>query len=785
MGYECNRRKNRIDRRFLWMAEVLMAGSWLLATACATGQVKDERDPVECVNPFIGSVTSSRVRGSASQGKTFPGPCLPHGLVQLSPDSISEGDNGSGYNHEHTTLMGFSFAHMSGVGWYGDLGNILVMPTTGPLQTSYGQTDKPGSGYLSRKADERAEAGFYSVTLSDYQIRAELTATARSGLLRFTFPESGTSRIQIDLARRVGGTAVMQAVRVVGDRAVEGWSRCTAEGGGWGNGRGRPDYTVYFHVEFDRPIQACGVWEVEIPDGARRKHQAADPAFMAAMTAAKVQPGCREREGRHIGFYTEFPTRAGEQVLMKVGISFVSVDGARRNLAAEIPNWDFDAVRQAARRRWSEELSRITVSGGTADQRTAFYTAMYHALIDPRCFADVDGTYPGGDGQPHQTDSYTRRTIFSGWDVYRSAFPLLTIIAPNVVTDMIQSLTDLAVESKKGTFERWEFLNAYSGCMNGNPAVVVMADAYLKGLRGFDVEKSYGVAKATCERIGAGTNGFSPGDLAGTGEYDLAEWCLGRMAEALGRQDDAQLFLERSRGWRNLYDPASNWFKGRGLESNIDQQGWFVPHDIPGLIEQVGGRELFLARLEDFFEKTPDVTRWNEFYNHANEPVHLVPFLFNRAGAPWLTQKWVRHICEKAYGADVYGLCGDEDVGQMSAWFVLCACGIHQACPGDTRYEIFAPLFDEVRIRIDPVYGAEREFRITCQGNGPGPRYIQAASLDGKPFDRCWLDHAELVAGGHLELQLGPEPQPNVEPNPLGSAHTAPPDAHCARREGR
>jgi predicted alpha-1,2-mannosidase len=716
--------------------------------------------PVDQVNPFIGAVTQSRVRHTGSQGKTFPGATTPYGLVQLSPDSISEGDNGPGYNFEHTTLMGFSFTHMSGIGWYGDLGNLLVMPANGPLKTSYGETDQPGTGYLSRKTNEVAQAGYYAVTLADYGIRAELTAAPRAGMLRFTFPAHERSRIQLDLARRVAGTAVTQAVQVVAANAVEGWMRCTAAGGGWGSGGGHPNYTVYFRAEVSRPVTNGGVWEVTIPDGARRKHQEHDPAFLKAMEKANVLPGCRAREGKHLGFFFEFPTAAGEQVIMKAGLSFTSLEGARRNLAADIPGWDFDAVRGAAKAAWGRELSRIEVEGGTEAQQIAFYTALYHAMIDPRCLADVDGAYPGGDVDrtPRRSERYTRRTIFSGWDVYRSAYPLMTLIAPQVVGDMIDSLCELSVESGKGYLERWEFLNAYSGCMNGNPAVVVIADAYTKGLRNFDVARAYACARATCEKIGTGDRGFSPGRLSDTGEYNLADWCLAQVARGEGHEEDARRFLARSRGWRQLYDPARGWFTGGCVESNPEQQGWFVPHDPPGLIEQVGGREKFLARLAAFFEKTPDVTRWNGLYNHANEPVHLVPFLFNRAGAPWLTQKWVRFICEKAYGADVYGLCGDEDVGQMSAWFILCACGIHQACPGDPRYELFTPLFDKVTMRIDPIYGKDRTFTMVSRGNGPGPRYIQSARLNGRPLDRCWLSHAEIVAGGTLELDLADTP---------------------------
>ncbi len=733
-------------------------------------------EPADEVNPFIGSVTQSSVRNTSSQGKTFPGAATPYGLVQLSPDSVTGGDNGSGYNWEHTTLQGFSFTHMSGVGWYGDLGNFLVTPAVGPLKTSYGEPGKPGSGYLSRKADETAAAGYYAVTLTDYKIRAELTTAAHSGILRFTYPRDECARIQIDLARRVGGTSVLQAVKVAGRNAIEGWMRCTAEGGGWGNGDGHPNYTVYFHAEFSRPLEHFGVWSVEIPEGTPRHHQEFDAGFLKAMEGAKVLPGCREQQGKHLGFYAEFPAQAGEQILLKAGISFVSISGARKNLRAEIKGWDFDGVRNSARETWQRELSRITVKGGTHEQRTAFYTALYHAMLDPRAFADVDGAYPGGDGKAHKAKKYTRRTIFSGWDVYRSAFPLMTLVAPHLVTDTINSLSDLAVESERNYLERWEFLNAYSGCMNGNPAVTVVADAYKKGLRGFDAALAYELSRKTCERFGNGRLGYKPGQVSDTFEQGLDEWCLSELATALGKQEDAQKYRGRSQAYRLLFNPETGWFApkdGRGrflpqpkgrldekgcVECNAFQQGWFVPHDVSGLIALLGGKDQFVALLESFFENTPDVTRWNDYYNHANEPVHLVPFLFNRAGAPWLTQKWVRFICEKAYGSDVYGLCGDDDVGQMSSWYVLAASGIHQACPGDTRYEVFTPLFDRVDIRIDPVYGLDKIFSIAARNNAPGPRYIQSATLNGRPFSRCWLDHKELVSGGVLELELGDQP---------------------------
>jgi len=747
-------------------------------------EVISAKEPADYIDPFI---------GTGHQGKTFPGAATPSGMVQLSPDTITGGDNGSGYRHYHHTIQGFSFTHMSGVGWYGDLGNFLVMPSTGPLKTYYGQTDKPGSGYLSRfsNATEIAQAGYYAVTLEDYQIRAEATAAAHSGILRFTFPKNPQSRIQIDLARRIGGTSLRQTVKVVNDHSIEGLIECTPEGGGWGHGAGHVRYTLYYHAEFSKPFQNFGVWSATLPDG-HYSDILENQKFIGACQNAQIIPSCKEMEGKHLGFYAEFPTHDGEPVLLKTGISFVSIEGARKNLQAEIPDWDFDRVHQKTRAAWNEALSRLSVEGGTEDQKTAYYTALYHALLDPRIFADVNGDYPGGDDRTHSTDKFTKRTIFSGWDVYRSEFPLLTIIAPDIVNDSINSFVELAGQNGTHYYDRWELFNAYSGCMNGNPTVVVINDAYQKGLRGYDVAKAYEYAVNTCEQFGNGDRGYSTGNFgfSQTMEYANDDWNLSQFAAALGKTADAAKYAVRAQNYRNLFDPEAPWtynasgtdrqskWKGwfhskdkngdwlpwQGLtseygvqEGSVYEQGWFVPQDILGLIALLGGKDLFIAKLNDFFDRTPNVGQWNAYYNHPNEPVHLIPFLFNRAGAPWLTQKWVRQI-DQAYGAGPDGICGDEDVGQMSAWFVLAAAGLHQACPGDPRYEIFTPLFDKIIFRLDSKYFRRNTFTITAKNNSPANIYIQSATLNGKPLNRCWLNYQEIVAGGHLELVLGPNP---------------------------
>ena len=536
------------------------------------------RQPVDYVNPFIGASTNAAKAGAShGLGKTFPGAATPFGLLQVSPNTITGGDNGSGYSYEHTSIEGFAFTQLSGVGWYGDLGNFLVMPSSGPLHTSAG-TAGSTEGYRSvyDKSSEKASAGYYSVLLSKYKIKAECTAAPHSGMLRFTYLKGGPSRIQVDLARRVGGTSTLQEVRVVDDHSIEGWMQCTPEGGGWGDGAGNVYYTVYFHAEFSKPLRDFGVWSAAIPDGWTRKREDVESRrYQDCVASARVIRGVREQQGKHLGFFTEFDTRPGEVVLLKTGISFVSVEGARANLSAEIADWDFDAVHRRTRDLWSHALGKMAVSGGTEEEKTVFYTALYHTLIDPRVLSDVDGRYPGGDRRIHGASSadtataaasgrggYTRRTVFSGWDVYRSQMPLQTIINPSVVNDMIRSLIDLGDESGKQYLERWELMNAYTGCMIGNPAVIMIADAYAKGIRDFDVAKAYRYSVNTCERFGNGDRGWSyisdPDDHSGTSygsapfvisntlENGFSEWCLSRLAAALGHWDDSARYASRS-----------------------------------------------------------------------------------------------------------------------------------------------------------------------------------------------------------------------------------------------
>ena len=747
------------------------------------------------VNPMIGASTSVGDAGVYhGLGKTFPGAATPFGMVQVSPNTITGGDNGSGYSDEHRTIEGFALTQMSGVGWYGDLGNFLVMPTVAEegksLQTLAGREDGTVPGWRSPydKASEHAEAGYYSVVLNRYDVKTECTATTRCGFMRFTYPKSDVSRLQVDLARRVGGTASEEYVERVDDSTFRGWIACTPDGGGWGDGEGKARYTLFFYATLSKPADDYGFWTADIPEGwSRHREDVTSDRYLQRVAEADVVRGQQHCQGKHIGFFVEFPTKRDEAVTLKVGVSFVDMEGAQANYQAEASERSFDDARRDAYQSWNDALAKVEVEGGTDNRRKVFYTALYHTMIDPRIFNDVDGRYMGGDYAVHQgQDGWTKRTLFSGWDVFRSQMPLQCFINPRMVSDLLNSLITLADESGKGYFERWELLNAYSGCMMGNPALSVLADAWTKGIRTFDAEKALQQGIASSQTFGnyrgtEGVPGYFPGSLciSNTLEYAYADWCLGQFAHLSGQDEaTADAFFKKGEAWRNIFDTEKGWFRPRTedgawapwptdartkewygcMESDPWQQGWFVPQNISGMVEMMGGREAVIADLDAFFAQTPDDMHWNVYYNHANEPVHFVPFLYNRLGQPWKTQYWTRFICDHAYWNDVKGIVGNEDVGQMSAWYVLAASGLHPVCPGDGWMEITSPLFEKVTLHLDSDYHSGESFVVKATNLSDENIYIQQAFLNGEAYQPCRLPVEAITRGGTLELVMGPQP---------------------------
>jgi len=592
---------------------------------------------------------------------------------------------------------------------------------------------------------------------------------------------------------------------VIDRQTIEGWALCPSSAGGWGNGKGNVTYKIFFHMKFSKPWKECGVWQVDVPASmlAPGDDLIADrfqsDAYYAAAQGAEVTRAISEVQSDHMGFFAEYATGVQEQILVKAGISFVDLAGAKANLDWDIQDWDFEAVRSRTRSQWREVLAGIEIDGATPAQKKIFSTAIYHAFIDPRKISDADGRYHAADGVTRSEQGYSHRTIFSGWDVYRAELPMMTILKPDLVNDQICSLLDLAKRSGKGYLERWEIMNAYSGCMDGDPAVAVIADAISKGIRNYNTEQAYAACRQSVAGSGVETarpsndfylaKGFVPDQISWTLDNAYFDWCAGRIASQMNQGPDAALFRSRALNYKKIYDPTvqsmrarhrnGEWMEWKGstefgqgcTESNPLQQTWSVPHDVYGLIELMG-KERFALLLEDLFEKTPPSFGWNPYYNHSNEPVHHIAYLFVYAGKPWLTQKWVRRILESAYKPAVDGICGNDDVGQMSAWYIMSALGFYPVCPGSNYYVIGSPLFERARIRLDRKWHTGSSFTVIAKGNSAKSPYIQSAKLNGILLQRSWITHEEIVGGGTLEFQMGP----TANENWASSAAQMPPD---------
>lgn len=712
-------------------------------------------------NPLMGAV-ANEVKGHGG-GKTYPGAVVPFGMVQLSPDTITGGDNGAGYSYGHPTIEGFSFVHMSGIGWYGEFGNLQTMPISGPRRYFSGTNAharyKIGeAGWASHfdHARETARPGFYAVELTDYDIYAEAAAARHTGALRFTFRRGGESHIVMDLSRRIGGRSDEQTLRVIDSQTLEGRVLCTPAGGGWGHGAGNAHYEIHFITRLSRPMTGWCVWN-----------------------EGEIFENEREMTGTSLGFSADFLPEAGEQIEVHTAISFVDLAGAKNNFRCE--DAAFDEMKRRAEEEWTQALDLIDVKGGSARDREVFYSSLYHTLLDPRDFSDCDGRYRAAMREPKQADEFTFRTIFSGWDVFRSAFPLYSIVRPDVVRDEIRTLMEISEMNGGSRFPRWEIVGFESGCMVGDPGSNVLADAFMKGLNGFNAERAYEIVrrnwlepqKADSELGQLNRLGYIPEDISKTMEYGFTAWCLHHMAEKMGRHEDARRFLTLSESWKNIFDSAAGWMNRRNesgefapfeskfdqkgcVESNIFQQTWFVPHDIESLRQKMGP-ERFEKELDEFFETADLSAFWNDAYNHSNEPVHTVPHIFSLIGRPEKTQYWVRRIQREAYRPGPYGYCGNEDVGQMSAWFVLTAMGIHQSCVASNRFELNTPLFPEITLSLDPAQHSCRVSRALTLRTDCDPEthpYIASVEVNGEKIDRLFLTWEEITGGGEILFRL-------------------------------
>ncbi|MBI1796599.1 MAG: glycoside hydrolase family 92 protein [Candidatus Eisenbacteria bacterium] len=694
------------------------------------------------VDPFI---------GTGGHGHTFPGATRPFSMVQLSPDTRLEGWDGcSGYHYSDSLVYGFSHTHLSGTG-VADYCDILMMPTTGDLRLGNGADGRPGYRSRFTHAREHARPGLYAVDLLDSGVHVDLTTTERAGLHRYVFPAGRPAHVILDLTHR--DPVIASSIRFVGDREIEGLRRSKS----WAR-----DQILYFVIHFDRPWTAQGI----------ARGDTATPAL-------------REAEGKSLKAWVDFGTNGGT-VLAKVGLSAVDVAGARKNLDTEIPEWDFDAVRWAADEAWERELAKITVDGGAPSDRRTFYTALYHCLIAPNVYSDVDGRYRGRDLQIHHAD-FRVSTVFSLWDTFRALHPLLAITHRTQTTDFIR--TFLAQYQDGGRLPVWELSGNETDCMIGYHAVSVIADAIAKGIGGFDTKLALAamVHSADEDRHGLASYkrlGFVAGEEEGesvskTLEYAYDDWCIAATALRLGDPAIASRFDGRARGWRNLFDPSTDgmrarlwglWFSpfdprqvnGHYTEGNAWQWSWFVPHDVDGLMRLHGGPTAFASHLDAFFaadsrltgNTQDDVTGMIGQYAHGNEPSHHIAYLYAFAGQPWKTQALVHHILDSLYTDAPDGLCGNEDCGQMSAWYVMSALGLYAVTPGTDTYVLGTPRFDRATIRLEK----GRTFVIRAARMQPGAFYVRRARLGGRDLPRSFIRYADIANGGELDFDLAATP---------------------------
>lgn len=705
------------------------------AVALATIFSVSAQDYTQYVNPFI---------GTGGHGHVFLGANVPFGNIQAGPTQKKQGwDWCSGYHYSDSTVIGFGQMHLSGTG-IGDLGDVSLLPMTNPSQREV---------KFSHKA-EYVRPGYYSVMLAS-GIRVELTATQRVAFHRYSFPADATKGyIALNLAQGIGWDKMTSCKfkqesdkTVTGFRMSEGWAK---------------DQRVYFVAEFSEPLKL------------------------------------EENERDTIGIFSVASTN--QPLLVKVGISAVSVENARENLQQELPGWNFASVVSKANADWNRELSKIAIKTQDERAKRIFYTALYHTMIAPSVFSDVNGEYRGADGKTHKGD-FTDYTTFSLWDTYRAAFPLMTLIQPEMQRDLAETM--LHIFKQQGKLPVWHLMGNETDCMVGNPGIPVLVDIALKG---FNVDKKavFEAVKASAMRDERGMGllkkyGYIPCDLdpeketvAKGLEYALADACIAKLAKQLGKTEDYKYFYKRSQSYRDFYfDKQTKFMRGVTsdhkfrepfdpfstvhrqddyTEGNAWQYVWLVPHDVHGLVAAFGGEKPFVSKLDSLFivngdmgaEASPDITGLIGQYAHGNEPSHHILYMYNYVGQPWKGADKIRYVLSNLYHDDFDGLSGNEDVGQMSAWYILSSVGFYQVDPAGGRYVFGSPLFDEATLNV----GNGKTFRVVAHNNSSENKYIQSAKLNGKPYTRSYIDFKDIVRGGTLEFVMGNKPsQFGVKPS--------------------
>ena len=733
----------------------------------------------EYVNPII---------GTDGMGHTFPGACVPFGGVQLSPDTdtIPHNINGkyqtrayeycAGYQYQDPTIVGFSHTHFSGTG-HSDLGDILIMPTNGPLHLNPGTEDAPDQGYRSRFTHdtEKASPGFYEVTLSDYHIKAQLTATKRVGVHRYTFPSDKEGRIILDLNHGIynyDGKTLWASLRVENDTLLTGY-RIT-------NGWARTNYT-YFAISLSQPIKNYGYKDFQkiVYNGFWRKFP--------------VNSNFPEMAGRKVVAFFEFDTQQHPELIVKVALSATSTEGALKNLKAEAASKDFDTIHQEAVDCWNKELGTINVEA-TKDQKTMFYTSYYHAMINPSVYMDVDHKYRGLDQNIHLADGFTNYTVFSLWDTYRAEHPLLMLLKPQQERDMVLSMIRHQQQSVHGLLPIWSHMANDNWCMSGYHATSVLADAITKGA---NVEKDEALkAMVTTSNVtyldGIGDYlkyGYVPFESSSTAasttlEYCYDDWTIYQTALNAGDKDLAERYYQRALNYRHIYDPSIGFarpkykdgtFKkefdvlqtyGEGfIEGNSFNYSFHVPHDVFGVMQLMGGDKVFVQKLDRLFAQPLDKKYYEDNeditedcliggYVHGNEPSHHIPYLYAWTSQPWKTQYWVREVLNRMYRNDIRGLGGNDDCGQMSAWYLFTSMGFYPVCPGTNQYVLGAPYLPYLKI----VLPNSRVLEIKAPRVSDKNRYVKAVLRNGKPYSRLFITHEDLLEGGTIEFVMSSSP---------------------------
>lgn len=754
--------------------KIVLTFSLYILCGMVSGQEK-----TSYVNPMIGTV---------KMGHTFPGACVPHGIVQLSPDTdtIPHSINGvyqkdtykycAGYQHDDKTIVGFSHTHLSGTG-HSDLGDILIVPVTGPLKFNPGTADKPESGYRSRYSHdtEKARPGYYEVVLDDYKVKAQLTATERVGVHKYTYPEGEVQKILLDLTHGIynyDGKVLWASLRVENDTLITGY-RIT-------NGWARENYT-YFAISLSKPIKKYGYVDKE------------KPKYSGFWRKFDLQNNFPEIAGRKIVTHLEFDNNASAPLVIKVALSAVSTQGAIKNLEAETKGKSFDQIAAEATAKWNKELNVVDITGDI-DKKTMFYTSLYHTMINPSVYMDVDGQYRGIDHNIHQVEGFTNYTIFSVWDTFRALHPLFNLINRERSTDIVKSMIAHYEQSVHKALPVWSHMGNENWCMIGYHSVSVLADALDKGLN-IDKDKALeAMISSSNLDYYDGTGyykklGYVPVDRNGSGssitlEYSYDDWTIYNTAKKIGNQSVADAYQKRALNYRNVFDHQIGFVRARlsngewktpynllsthgegFIEGNSWNYSFFVPHDVKGLIKEMGGDKQFVQRLDSlftmhlpdvFFAETEDVTREGVMgnYVHGNEPSHHIAYLYAWTSQPWKTQYWVREIMNRMYRNSIDGLCGNDDCGQMSAWYILSAMGFYPVCPGTNQYILGAPYFPYMKVNL----GEGRYLEIKADKVSDKMRYVKSVKLNGKPYTKAYINYDDIKNGAELTFEMSSTP---------------------------